>query len=43
MWSDPGTWIALGVSALFVAAAIVMHRIFVKVLKNGAPPPNEHE
>lgn len=33
LWSDPGTWIALGVSALFLVAAWVMHRVFLKVLK----------
>jgi len=43
MWHDSGTWIALGVSALFIAAAFVMHRVFVKILKTGSnepsPPP----
>lgn len=43
MWRDPGTWIALAVSALFVVAAWVMHRIFVKVLKDGAEPPPKDE
>ena len=38
MWQDPGTWIALGVSAVFVIAGVVMHRVFVRILKNGAPP-----
>jgi hypothetical protein len=41
MWQDPGTWIALGVSALFIVAGLVMHRVFVRILKNGAPPPLE--
>lgn len=42
MWRDPGTWIALGVSALFIVVGIVMHRVFIKVLKQGdttAPAP----
>ena len=26
-------WIAIGVSVLFIAAGVVMHRVFVKVLK----------
>ena len=39
MWQDPGTWIALGVSALFVVAAVVMHRVFVRILKQTPPPP----
>lgn len=37
MWQDPGTWIALGVSALFVVAGFVMHRVFVRVLKTPEP------
>ena len=37
MWQDEGTWIALGISALFLVAALVMHRVFVKILKNPAP------
>ena len=39
MWQDPGTWIALGVSALFVVAGFVMHRVFVRELKTPEPPP----
>jgi hypothetical protein len=44
MWTDSGTWIALGVSALFIVAGIVMHRVFIKILKNGAdtPTPGKH-
>ncbi|WP_167372739.1 hypothetical protein [Acidovorax carolinensis] len=41
MWRDPGTWIALGVSALFVIAGLVMHRLFTKILKQGSPEPDE--
>lgn len=36
MWRDEGAWIALGVSALFVVAGLVMHRVFVRILKTGA-------
>ena len=50
MWRDPGTWIALGVSALFVVAGWVMHRVFVRVLKapepqaaDADPPPSPEE
>ncbi|MEY5100714.1 MAG: hypothetical protein RJA36_3433 [Pseudomonadota bacterium] len=39
MWSDPGSWIALGVSMLFIVAGIVMHRVFIKILKGGSQPP----
>lgn len=35
IWQDEGTWIALGISALFLVAAWAMHRVFVKVLKSG--------
>ena len=38
MWQDPGTWIALGVSALFVVAGFVMHRVFMRVLKTPERP-----
>ena len=33
---NEGAWIAIGVSWVFVIAALVMHRVVVKVLK--APP-----
>ncbi|MDP2262309.1 MAG: hypothetical protein Q8K24_04030 [Hydrogenophaga sp.] len=36
---NEGAWIALGVSLFFLVAAIVMHRVFVRVLK-GPPPPS---
>jgi hypothetical protein len=35
LWQDPGTWIALGISALFVVVAWV-HRVFVKS-ERGSP------
>ena len=41
MWQDEGTWIALGVSALFLVAALVMHRVFMKLLKG--QPPDQRE
>jgi len=41
LWSDPGTWIALGISALFLVVALVMHRVIVKVLKSSPPPDIE--
>ncbi|MDQ3060821.1 MAG: hypothetical protein M3R45_15095 [Pseudomonadota bacterium] len=40
MWQDPGTWIALGVSALFIVVGLVMHSVFVKILKNGSVEPS---
>jgi indole-3-glycerol phosphate synthase len=39
MWRDPGAWIALGISALFIIVGFVMHRIFMKVFQNGVHPP----
>ena len=36
MWSDPGLWIALGVSALFIVVGVVMHRVFTNILKQGS-------
>ena len=41
IWQDQGSWIALGVSALFLVVAVVMHRVFVKVLQSGVPPQQE--
>ncbi len=43
MWHDKGAWIAVGVSALFVVVGLVMHRIFVRILKNGATEPRQKE
>ena len=43
MWHDEGAWIAVGVSALFVVVALVMHRVFVRILKNGATEPAQKE
>ena len=39
LWRDPGAWIAIGISVLFLLVAWVMHRVIVKVLK--APPPTQ--
>ena len=43
LWQDEGTWIAIGISALFLVAAVVMHRVFVNVLKSGADAPQENQ
>jgi hypothetical protein len=42
LWHDPGTWIALGVSVLFLLAGLVMHRVFVRILKSGSAEPSSH-
>ena len=41
MWQDPGLWIALGISALFVVVGFAMHRVFVNILKQPAPEQRE--
>ena len=43
MWRNPDAWIAIGVSLLFLVVALVMHRVIVKVLKNGSTEPSDHE
>mgnify|MGYP001191814245 FL=1 len=34
---NEGAWIALGVSALFIVAGVVMHRVIQKVLQSPQP------
>ncbi len=41
MWRDEGVWIGLGVTLITLVAALVMHRIFVKILKQPAPDQRE--
>jgi len=43
MWQDPGTWIALGVSVVFIIVAFVMHRVFVRILKKDSVPKETNE
>jgi len=38
-----GAWIAIGVSVLFVVAGLVLHRVFIRILKNGSPEPKQHD
>ncbi len=33
MWQGEGAWIAAGVSVLFLVDALLMHRVFVKILQ----------
>lgn len=37
MWHNPEAWIAICVSVGFVVVGVVMHRVFVNVLKNESP------
>lgn len=41
MWRDSGAWIAIGVSLLFLVVALAMHRMIVKVLKDGSADPQQ--
>ena len=41
MWQGEGVWIALGVTLITLVAAVVMHRFFVKILKQPAPEQRE--
>lgn len=38
-----GAWIAIGVSLLFIVAGLVLHRVFVNVLKKGSHEPTHHD
>ena len=38
-----GAWIAIGISALFIVAGLVMHRVFVNILKKGSVEPSQHD
>ena len=41
MWNNWEAWLAVGVSAGFVVAAVVMHRVFMKILKGEWPNKDE--
>ncbi len=43
MWNNPEAWLAIGVSIGFVVVAVVMHRVFVNVLKNQPPSGERNE
>lgn len=38
-----GAWIAIGVSVLFIVAGLVLHRVFVNVLKKGSQEPPQND
>ncbi len=40
MWNNSEAWLAIGVSMGFVLVGVVMHRVFVNILKN-EPPSGE--
>jgi len=33
IWSDSGTWIAIGISVLFLVVALAMHLVIRRILK----------
>lgn len=37
MGQDEGAWVAIGVSVLFLVVGLVMHRVFIKILKTEPP------
>lgn len=42
IWSDPATWIVLGISALFIAVGIIMHRVIMKIVRGDDKTSNEN-
>ncbi len=38
-----GAWIAIGISVLFVVAGLVLHRVFIRILKKDSTEPNQHD
>jgi hypothetical protein len=42
-WQIEGAWIALGVSTLFIVVGLMMHRVFINILKNGPKGPPKHD
>ena len=41
--NSDGAWIAIGVSLLFIVAGLVLHRVFVNVLKKSSQEPSQHD
>jgi hypothetical protein len=41
--NSPEAWIAIGVSVMFIVTGLVMHRVFVKILKNGSQEPPQND
>jgi hypothetical protein len=41
--NSPEAWIAIGISVLFMAVGLVMHRVFVNILKKGSQEPHQHD
>jgi hypothetical protein len=41
IWQDPGTWIVLGISLLFLLVGWAIHRTIIKVMRSPStePPP----
>ena len=42
-WQADGAWVAIGVSVLFALVGLVMHRVFVNILKKDSQEPLQHD
>jgi peptidoglycan/LPS O-acetylase OafA/YrhL len=40
---NEGAWIAIGVSVVFVVAGVVMHRVFLRILKSPTNDALDHK
>ncbi|MEO8121642.1 MAG: hypothetical protein ABI606_20245 [Rhodoferax sp.] len=43
LWQNKEAWIVLGISTLFIVVGLVIHRIFINILKNGSQEPPKHD
>jgi hypothetical protein len=43
LFNSPEARLAIGISVLFVVVGLVMHRVFVNILKKGSQEPNQHD
>jgi hypothetical protein len=43
LWQNTEALIALGISLLFIVVGLLMHRVFIHILKNGPKGPPKHD
>ncbi len=41
--NSPEAAIAIGISVLFIVAGLIMHRVFVRILKNGSQESSNND
>jgi hypothetical protein len=41
--NNQDAWIAIGVSMLFIVAGLIMHRVFVNILKQDSQEPSHND